>query len=248
MRYAWRAGVFSLVLLFSAQLRAGLPTAISTALSTHYPPAEPHKGLSTAYVAPDSSKLRGAVVILKGGIPAEKAKYFISWDDYDYRGVNVNLRHEGEISTRRGVVYTYLQPGDVMAVAGISDFAGEVYLKLISPDIYAPEGSRDEKRFSRVTVSLGFKIPKQMLKDDDAEGVLRLIGDWLKPFPDVESAKRFAALSMGRGKAVAEKTGKPQASGDERMKNLEEKIDAAKRQMEEAEKEMEQMKWERGKR
>lgn len=259
---------------------AKLPQKISDEIANTFKVAEPHHGLDTAYVPPDPSKLRGAVVILRGGIPAEKARYFISWDEYDYRGAVVHAEKNspqsadgasGELTTRRGAIYTYLQPGDPMIVVGIKDFSGTVYLKLLSPDVYVPDNRRSEKRHSRVTVMLGFKLPKELVSKDDAEGVLKLIGEWIKPFQAVDSAKAYA-MTMKGGKeeeaasvpAKASKKGKAAKRGeggsqpadakapdapidDAKIKNLEDKIDAAKRQMEEAEAEMKRLREENNK-
>lgn len=184
-----RIFVFSSILLaaflFALTAHARLPAKIAEALAASYAPAEDHSALHSAYSPPDASKLHGYVVVLKGGIPAERARFFISWEDYDYRGAVVQVDKE-EATTRRGRPYTYLEKGDVMAVAEIEQSGSTIYLKLISPEIYKPAERQTEKRFSRVTVMLGFKFPKEVIKNDDAEEVLKKIGEWLKPFPNLE--------------------------------------------------------------
>lgn len=220
---------------------AKLPPKIAEAIESAYPPAEPHRGLDSAYVQPEPAKLKGAAVVMKGGVPAERARFFISWDEYDYRGVAVDLRRgKEEVTTRRGAPYAYLKPGDVMLVAGIKELGGTVYLKLLSAEVYVPENRRSEKRHSRVAVMLGFTLPKAILADDDAPAALAAIGEWLKPFPNCDEAKAYAMKIRREG--GAEGMNEARGSDGERMKGLEEKIEAARRQMEEAEREMKELK------
>lgn len=252
------AAVFFLcIIIFSLIAHAKLPPKIEDALLKDYAPAEDHKGLVSAQVDPLPAKLHSFVVVEKGGIPAERAHYFIGWDDYDYRGVTVDLMRDERVDTRRGPIYTYLQRGDVMAVAAIKDFGNAIYLKLISADVYVPTSREKDKRHSRVTVMLGFKFPKQVFKEDNAEEVLKKIGDWLKPFSNVNEAKVYAAAIKLTQEGVSnynkEKAAKsdkvreavPSAlqenEADERIDSLEKKIGEAKRQMEEAEKEMQRI-------
>jgi hypothetical protein len=231
--------------LAAASAIAGPPQKIMAAVDTAYTPAMPHRGLESAYVQPEPQMMRTYVVVEKGGIPVERARYFISWDDYDYRGAVIHLNKGEEITTRRGAPYAYLQRGDVMAVADIKYLGHTVYLKLLSADAYIPENRTGEKRFSRVTVELGFKFPKEVFESDNAEEVLKKLGEWLKPFPNVEAAKAY-----GGGAREAREVGKPvvaekpaaAAADDEKLKSLEQKIDEAKKQMDEAEKEMQKLK------
>lgn len=217
------------------------PAKIWDAVTTNYPPALPHRALETAYDEPDPTKMRGFVVLERGGIPAEKARFFISWDDYDYRGVVVHLDKAGEMTTRRGTPYTYLKRGDVMAVAGVKYFGGTIYFNLLSNDIYIPENRQSEKRHSRVTVALGFRLPRAYLKEDNAEGALKEIGLWLKPFSDAESAKVYAAI-IKQGTSLTDASGPTPKGEDEKMRALEEKIESAKKEIEEAEREMKRLK------
>ncbi len=178
--------------LFCAVAGAALPAAIDKAVISTYPPAVAHKALKTAYAEPDPAKLRGFVVVEKGGVPAERARYFISFQEYDYRGVVVDLSKEGAVSTRRGKIYTYLKRGDVMAVAGVESFGRTIYLKLISAGVYVPGERSGDKHFSRVTVMLGFEFPKEVFKADDADAVIQAMGEWLKPFPNADAAEAYA--------------------------------------------------------
>lgn len=192
-----RAFVVAIGFLVSGALisatEAKLPPKIEQALLTNYPPAQEHHGLESAHVPPDPGKLNGFVVLERGGVPAERARFVISWEAYDYRGAVVDLKKEEALTTRRGPVYTYLQRGDVLAVAGLKDFNNTIYMKLLTPEIYIPENRRQEKRHSRVTVMLGFKFPKEVIKADDAEAVVKALGEWLKPFSNVEAAQAYAA-------------------------------------------------------
>ena len=180
----------SLFTLIAIQTFAKDSSKIWQAFEQAYQPAENHRGLISPHEGLDTSKIKSYVVVLKGGIPSERAPFYISWEDYDYRGVTID---GDEIKTRRGAIYTYLQKGDVLAVAGIDHLGKTLYLKLISPDIYVPENRSQEKRHSRVTVMLGYKLPKDVYKVDDSEKALALVNEWLKPFTNLDDAKAFAA-------------------------------------------------------
>jgi len=230
--------VFAGMALYSTA-HAKMPPKIGQALSSAYPPAVHHKALDSAYYPIEIGKLRGYCVVMRGGVPAEQARYYISWDDYDYRGVEIIFNTgEEEIKTRYGRPYTYLQPGDVMAVVDMKKFGKTIYLKLISADIYSAPGMESEKRHSRVTVMLGFKFPKDVISNDDAMFVLQKMGEWLKPFSNADEAKAFAASIKPAG-ASAKTIVDPR---EQKIKTLEDKIDAAKRQMEEAEQEVQKLK------
>lgn len=220
------------------------PQKIAEAVVSNYPAAEEHKALDNAYFKPDQSKMRGYVVILKGGIPAERANYYIEWDAYDYRGADILLDKNDAIETRRGVPYTYLQPGDVMAVAGMKTFGRTIYLKLLSADVYKPDDRANEKRFSRVSVMLGFTFPKKVFSNDDAPEVIAKMGEWLKPFPNVNDAKEYA--SSLRPKTLTSNPGpETRISDKDKLKELEQKIEAARKQMEEADREIQKLKKEK---
>lgn len=241
---------------FATVSLAKLPEKISQTISSNFKAAEKHEALVSAYNAPDPAKMRGYVVMERGGIPAERARFYISWDDYDYRGVMVDTNKGDEISTRRGVVYTYLKRGDVMAIVDVSDFNGALYLKLMSADVYIPENRQAEKRHSRVTLTLGIKIPKEILKTDDAEGAMKVISAWLKPFSNRDDAvayaagisdeKKFEAAAVivpdKKSKVPGSKPAEAKQGRDSDIKSLEEKINAAKKQMDDAEKELQILK------
>lgn len=232
--------------LIGPRAYAKFPPKIKQAVYAAYPPAKPHKALETAYEQPDPSKMRGCVVLERGGVPAEQARFFISWQEYDYRGVVIHPGKGDKMTTRRGAPYTYLQRGDVMAVAGIKYFYRTVYLKLLSSDIYVPEGKAKGKRHSRVTVMLGFKFPKKVIKEDDAEEVIRTIEKWLAPFPDLKEAQAYSTKIKGKA-GEAEEESKTTMSDEERIKDLEQEIEATRKQLLEAEEEMRKMKEEKGK-
>lgn len=225
---------FCLLLVMPAQ--AKFPPKIKEAVYDTYPPAEPQRALETAYEQPDPSKMRGFVVLEQGGIPAEQARFFISWQEYDYRGVVIHLDKDDKMTTRRGAPYTYLKRGDVMAVAGIKYFYRTVYLKLLSSDVYIPENKRKEKRHSRVTVMLGFRFPKKIMKEDNAKEVISTIEKWLRPFPNVEEAKAYAK-KIKEEAGIAGEEGKATMSDEERIKDLEQKIEDTRQQLLEAEEE-----------
>ncbi|HQG13089.1 MAG TPA: hypothetical protein PLT05_01865 [bacterium] len=165
---------------------------IEAAVASNFPPAVHNKSLDTAHYELNKGALRGFVVVKRGGIPADRARFFIEWQEYDYRGSVIHMK-DGRIVGRRGKPYTYLQPGDVMAVAGIKYFNNAVYLKLISVDVYFPLLVDNEKRHSRVTCMPGFKFDSAVFKSDDAKAVIDGIKEWLEPFDNENSAKEYGA-------------------------------------------------------
>lgn len=188
--------VFSVIalsqLVFSVAAFAKLPPNIEKEVMEAYPPAEDHRALKNAYYQPDSTKLKGFVVVEKGGIPAERARFFVTFQDYDYRGVVVDLSKDARISTRRGSIYAYLQRGDVMAVVDVTSLGRTIYFKLMSANVYVPEERKTEKHFSRVTLMLGFTFPKDVFKSDDAGQVIDTLAGWIKPFKNVDEAEAYA--------------------------------------------------------
>lgn len=252
MRKLFHSALMVVVFTLAAGQAWAMPPAINEAVLKDYTPAIWHRGLETAYEGVDVSKLKKFVVIEQGGVPAERARHFITWSDYDYRGSVIHVDDGDRISTRRGRPYTYLQRGDIMAVAGIKYYRTTVYLKLISADVYVPRNRQLDKRHSRVTVMLGFKFPGDVIKGDDAKAVMAEIGSWLRPFSNLEEAKAYASglrdekayLAEGEG-ATAEVPSAPagaETPQDAKVKSLEEKIERARRDLDEAERELKTMK------
>lgn len=234
------AAAAALILMSGGFAFAKTPQRILAAVIEAYPPAQDHRGLQSAYEQPEKDKMRGYGVMEQGGIPAERARFYITWSDYDYRGVVLHLGEADKMTTRRGNPYTYLNRGDVMAVTGIKNFNDTIYLNLLSKDVYVPENRTMEKHHSRVTVMLGFKFPKEVLERDDPAEVLAVMSQWVKPFRDLSSAATYA-----KGIAPAQPAASPAAAvspQDEKIKSLEEKIDATRRDLDEAEKELGEMK------
>ncbi len=223
---------------------------IKTAMLETFPSAEKSKALVFAGDDLLKSTLRGIVVVKKGGIAAERAPFYLGWEDYDYRGVDVNFAKGGELKTRRGAVYTYLQPGDVLAVSSISYLANTISLKLITPDVYVPEQRRADRRHSRVTVQLNFTFPSDVIKSDDEKAVIASISEWLEPFKSLDEATAFGKTLRPEGyitpSAVAPvkkpRKNEPEMTEADRIESLEKKIEAAKKQIDEASKEMESLK------
>lgn len=256
-----------LCILSPRALLAKIPEDVMKAVEGAYPPGIEHPGLFSAHQDLDLSKMHGFVVLQKGGIPAERAHFYLSWEEYDYRGVVVHLDKDSDVTTRRGEIYAYLQPGDVMAVAGIKEYGNTIYLKLITTDVYVPMERELDKHHSRVTVMLGFDFPKEMLAQGP-EAVLAAMSEWVKPFANVDEAMKFAkglqaetmkaqggqpvkgepGVTVSRKPATGEKAAASEGAAidsqtdAERMKSLEDKIDAAKKQLDEAEKQLGQVK------
>ena len=237
------AAAFVSIVLFVSIADAKFSTKTMNAIISAFPAAMPQKALESAFEQPDPSKMRGYVVLEKGGIAAEQARHFISWQEYDYRGVTVHM-DDGRITTRRGRPYTYLQRGDVMAVAGVKFFHNTIYIRLLSAKIYIPENRRKEKRHSRVTVMLGFKFSKRELIEGNAKKVLEAIEKWVKPFMNESDANAYAAGLRDEKVFEAAAVANSPVTGntEEKIKSLEEKINAAKKQMDEAEAEMKALK------
>lgn len=188
----------SLIVALLAGLGLGSPDAwakfnpdLSAAVEGQYSPAVPHDGLKSAQQPLDAAKLRGFVVLMEGGIPAEKAYWFVTNQDYEYRPMVVDVAN-GRMKTRRGTVFTYLDRGQVMLVAGVSYVGNTVYLKLLSPDVYRAT-AKDDKHPSRVAVMLGLKFGSAQLKAGDTQPILAALEQWAKPFPDRARADAFAA-------------------------------------------------------
>lgn len=255
--------------LFSSSSFAGISKNVQMEIEKYFPAANKSKALTTALYDLDPSTLNGYVVLEKGGIAAERARYFIDWGDYEYRGVVVNLAKDGEVTTRRGKVYTFLQRGDVLAVVETIFFSDKVYLKLITPDVYVPENRKNDEHHSRVTVMLGFKLPKEIIKGDDPQKIIDMISAWVRPFKDAGTAQSYAAgmreeknyLETAAVKEEEQAEVKPKkkrekltsevekerkiAEEKDRIDALEKKIEDARREMEEAEKEINKMKEEK---
>lgn len=234
---------------------------IKQMMAENFPKAETSKGLQYAGEPLDPGTLKGFVVVKQGGIAAQMARYFIDWDEYDYRGVQVDVP-DGKVSTRRDPVYTYLKKGDILAVVDVKYFGRIIYLKLITPDIYIPETRMQEKRHSRVTLTLGFKMPSEFFKQDDADAVMNAIKCWVEPFKSLNDAESFASKIREKSAPVTtvptaieavenieknlvekNKVEAVHVSDDsKKVDDLEKKIEAAKKEMEEAEKEIQKLK------
>ena len=257
-----RATTFLFLLLILTLSAAGNAHAVTEEVDQtilkEYTPAIWNKGLETAYVEPDPAKFRSFVVVERGGIPAERARYFITWSDYDYRGVVIHLSEDDKITTRRGSPYTYLKRGDVMAVAGIKYFNRTIYLKLISAEVYLPPNRIRDKRHSRITVMLGFKFPKSVIEDGDADAIISVMNQWLRPFSDLAEAKAYAggmrdeqkyltveggAEDAGDGVvAVPVAAAGAEAADSGKIDNLEDKIENARKELDEAQRELDSLK------
>lgn len=180
--------VIALGLMLPASLHAKVAQSVRDQIATRFPPAIAHRGLESAQAPIEPQKLRGFVVLERDGLPAEKAYWFITNQDYEYRPAII----DGEmLTTRRGSTYTYLKRGQVMAIAGIEYSGNTVYFKLLSVESVA-RAAKEEKHSSRVATMLGFKLTKT-LAAGAADPVLQLIEGWLKPFPDRASAEAYAA-------------------------------------------------------
>ncbi|MBI4211767.1 MAG: hypothetical protein HY540_03935 [Deltaproteobacteria bacterium] len=186
-----KATLLSLLMIsISHQGFAKMPKEMSKVLNERYPSAVSHDGLEVASKKFESEKIRSYVVVKKEGIPAEQARYFITWQEYEYRPAYVK---EGKIKTRRGDAYTFLRLGDVMAVVDSSYYGKKIWLRLISPETYVPADRSDEKRFSRVTTKFGVWLPKGVWEIDDASAVAAAFDEWIMPFKTLDEAKTFSA-------------------------------------------------------
>jgi hypothetical protein len=168
---------------------AKISKKVRTDFEATFTPAVPHKGLETAAEPLDIDKLRTFVVVKKGNrIPASRAFYFIAPGEYDYRGAIV----DGErIKTRRGEIYTRLQKGLIMAVAGIVYSGRHIYIKLISLKMVRSAQYPKEKP-TRVTCMLGFKFNKATLANDDMVKIFSAVDEWIEPFQQYREALKFS--------------------------------------------------------
>jgi hypothetical protein len=181
-----------LILSIGHTAHAKLSQQVWDAIQTAYTPAVWNDALGTAHENPDPSKFRNYVVALQGGIVVERAKLLLGWKgEYDYRGTTINLE-KGTVKTRRGSKYTYLQPGDVMAVAKLDKLGNKIYMGIISPEIYKPSNRLSDKHFSRVTATVVFDLPSAIARSDDPQPALDALGEWLRPFSNLKDALTFA--------------------------------------------------------
>jgi hypothetical protein len=189
-----RVFLILIVFLIPCVAQARISDPVWQAIETAYTPAIWSEQLESAYRDPDPSRFRSFVVVVVGGLAAERAERFISWGNYNYRGVKIDLAN-GEVKNRRGKVYTYLQPGDVMAVVGLNKIGNTVSIKLMSPDVYMPLNRATDKKFSRVTNTVQLELPNALAASDDPDQVLLLMSQFLKPFPNMQMAQRFASTA-----------------------------------------------------
>ena len=185
------AAIVVLAFAISVQAQAGISETVWQAIEQAYEPAVWSEQLKSAHKDPDPANFRSYVVVMVGGMAAERAERFISWGNYDYRSVTIDAAR-GEIKNRRGKAYTYLQPGNVMAVAGLKKYGNTVSIKLISPDVYIPLNRAEDKKFSRVTNTVRMKLPKEAADSNDPNQVISMMSQYLKPFQNIQSAQRFA--------------------------------------------------------
>lgn len=168
---------------------AKLPEALRTAVTAEYRPAVDHPGLHSAQEPLEPGQLRGFVTLVQGGIPAAKAEWFVTNQDYDYRPVVVDLA-TNTLKSRRGKIYTFLDTAQVLLIADTLYSGNTVYLKLLSAEPFQPL-VRTERHPSRVGVMLGFKVPRSMTSDDGT-AALQALQAWVRPFPDRAGAEAFA--------------------------------------------------------
>jgi hypothetical protein len=189
-----RTILFLAVFLIPVAAQAKISDPVWQAITDAYTPAVWSEQLESAYRDPDAGKFRNYVVVMVGGMAAERAERFISWGNYDYRGVKIDAE-KGTVKNRRGKVYTFLQSGDVMAVAALDKLGNTVSIKLISPEVYMPLNRANDKKFSRVTDTVQIKLPKVAAEGDDPQQALSMMAQYLKPFSNIQSAKNFSATS-----------------------------------------------------
>ena len=138
---------------------AGVPKDVRGMFEQVFVPAIPHQGLVNAQYPLEMDKIKTFIVVEKGGlIPANRATFLFTPQDYDYRGARIEV--DGKVKTRAGWVYTYLYKGLIMAVAGVVYSGDHIYIKLISLKDVVLE-KYPEKKATKVTVMLGFKFTKK---------------------------------------------------------------------------------------
>lgn len=147
-----------------------------------------HLGLVHAYEQFQPEQIKQYAVLLQDGIPAEQPPNFITWQDYDYRVAVIDGQ---KIKTRRGKAYTRLRKGTVLAVVAPDHFANRLYVKLISAEPYRAADDH-AKEIVRVTVMLGFKFPRSVLRKNDPALLQQTLDQWLKLFSTRAEAEQFA--------------------------------------------------------
>lgn len=176
------------ILTLSSAIYAKLPENVRQQIEAEYAAAVWHRGLESAQEPVDWSLVRDFAVLEVGAIPAEKAFWYITNQDYEYRSSVVDLGKDS-LKTRRGKVYTYLDAGTVMIVSAVKISGNRIFVKLLTPEIFSPP-ARHEKRPSRVGAVLEFKVPKA--QRDDGAAIVTALQSWIKPFETRAAAEAYA--------------------------------------------------------
>jgi len=152
-------------------------------------PATPDEGFVTAQAELQIDKVKTFVVIEKDNIiPAGRAFYMFTAQEYEYRGAVV----DGEqVKTRHGKIYTFLPKGAIMALVSDVYSGRHIYLKLLSLRSI-PSTLHPKMEETRAAVMLGFKFDKSILKNEEMDKVRSAIDGWVKPFKTYTEAFTYS--------------------------------------------------------
>jgi len=230
--------------LFYGPAMAKMPESIISEVESIFKKADDHDGLHVGSEDPDPSKWQSFVQLKQGGIPAERAPFFIQFGEYDYRGVTVYLDKQGARKTRRGKPYVYLKTGDVLGLVDVKWYGRKVYFKLLTPEVYIPETRVNDKRHSRVSVMMGFQFPKEWIKKGDPTPIMDAIAKWLVPTTSPE-ASNVDVPEIGLpedSKSKIKKSVKQDAKdSQDQINTIQEKIQKAQKDIEDAQKELDKL-------
>ncbi len=155
-----------------------------------FQPAIPHRGLKTAQAPLEMDKIRSFVVLVQGGLAAERAYWFITNQEYNFHPVVVDIA-KGAIKSRRGKVATYLDRGTIMALVDVKFSGSTIYFRLLSVDVQGDTGAKRAPP-SRVGLLLGLKLPANIAKSAEAAVILKNIEQWIVPYQSYAEAKTAA--------------------------------------------------------
>jgi len=178
-----------LLLGVSAVAEAKVSKQFRALFEETFVPATPDEGFVTAQADLKMDKVKTFIVIEKEGvIPAGRAFYMFTPQEYEYRGAVVD---GDRVKTRHGKIYTFLPKGAIMALVSDVYSGRHIYLKMLSLRSI-PSSLHPKMEETRAAVMLGFKFDKSVLKNDDIDTVRSTIDGWVKPFKTYTEAFTYS--------------------------------------------------------
>ena len=186
----WKLIVVIVVLLASVSAaEAKVSKEFRTLFEETFTPATPDEGFVTAQADLKMDKVKTFVVIERDNIiPAGRAFYMFTPQEYEYRGAVVD---GDRVKTRHGKIYTFLPKGAIMALVSDVYSGRHIYLKLLSLRSI-PSSLHPKMDETRAAVMLGFKFDKSVLKNEEMDKIRSVIDGWIKPFKTYTEAFTYS--------------------------------------------------------